>query len=513
MAGVPVAGLVAGLFGMVGVVVLAERFSHGITLMIGPLAGQGRFFAMVTAEATGTTARSAGNWDEYRRRVDALRAQYDSVPAGESIRLAKKTSNLFRPRGSGPKRGLDVAAFDGVIDIDPDGRTADVQGMTSYEHLVDATLAHGLMPLVVPELKTITLGGAITGLGIESSSWRNGMPHESVLEMDILTGSGEVVTADPNGEHRDLFFGLPNSYGTLGYALRARIELEPVQPYVHLRHLRFDRFDQLVDVLNEACDAGSYRQEAIAFIDGCVFSEDESYLTLGSWASEAPEVSDYSYMGIYYRSIQERTEDWLTIRNYLWRWDTDWFWCSRAFGVQKPWIRRLVGPRFLRSDVYWKIVAFEGRYGVKAKLDGLLGQPPRENVIQDIEVPIEHLLEFVADFQQKVPISPFWLCPLRLRERLTPWELYKLDPGLLYVNVGFWSSVPLSAGMDSSHHNRWVEEEVDRLGGRKSLYSTSFYDEGRFWDLYNGPVYEKLKARYDPSGRLLDLYDKCVRSR
>ncbi|HEX6394783.1 MAG TPA: FAD-binding oxidoreductase [Acidimicrobiales bacterium] len=468
---------------------------------------------MTLAGTTGSAQRASANRNQYHQRVEDLRTEFEGIPQGEPVRLAKKTSNLFRPRGNSSRPGLDVAAFDGVIDIDSDSLTADVQGMTTYEHLVDATLAHGLMPLVVPELKTITIGGAITGLGIESSSWRNGMPHESVLEMDILTGAGEVVTATRDGEHRDLFFGFPNSYGTLGYALRARIELEPVHPYVHLRHVRFDDFDRLVETLADVCAAGSFDGEGVAFIDGCVFSRDESYLTLGSWASEAPSVSDYSYMGIYYRSIQEHTEDWLTIRNYLWRWDTDWFWCSRAFGVQKPWIRRLVGPRFLRSDVYWKIVDFEGRYGLKARMDRMLGRPKLENVIQDVEVPVGRLAEFVADFQREVPITPFWLCPLRLRDRSSVWELYKLDPDALYVNVGFWSSVPLSAGMDQSHHNRWVEEEVDRLGGRKSLYSTAFYDESRFWELYNGPVYDKLKDQYDPSGRLLDLYDKCVRSR
>ena len=98
---------------------------------------------------------------------------------------------------------------------------------------------HGLMPMVVPQLKTITLGGAVSGLGIESTSLRLGMPHESVLSMDILTGDGRVVTATPDGEHADLYHGFPNSYGTLGYALSLTIELEPVKPYVHLRHFRF----------------------------------------------------------------------------------------------------------------------------------------------------------------------------------------------------------------------------------------------------------------------------------
>jgi len=54
---------------------------------------------------------------------------------------------------------------------------------------------------------------------------------------------------------------------------------------------------------------------------------------------------------------------------------------------------------------------------------------------------------------------------------------------------------------------------VTRLGGRKSLYSDSFYAEDEFWRLYNGDAYRKLKRDYDPDERLLDLYEKCVRRR
>lgn len=451
--------------------------------------------------------------DAYRRRVEALLASYRAIPAGAPVRLAKKTSNLFRTRSAPTGPGLDVSGFDGVIEVDARNRWADVQGMTTYEHLVDALLPYGLMPLVVPELKTITLGGAITGLGIESSSFRNGMPHESVLEMDILTGAGEVVTARPEGEHRDLFHGFPNSYGTLGYAMRVRIELEDVRPYVHLRHLCFSSVASLIDTLPAICGSRVHEGERVDFVDGSVFSPTECYLTLGSWADSAPATSDYTHTGIYYRSIQSRGEDWLTVRDYLWRWDTDWFWCSRAFYAQIPWVRRLAGPRLLRSDVYWKIMAFEERHHWKAALDARLGKPPRENVIQDVELPLGRLEEFLDGFQREVPISPFWLCPLRQRDPGAGWDLYRLDPGELYVNVGFWSSVALASGMDPHRHNRWVEDEVDRLGGRKSLYSTAFYDEARFWELYNGPVYRQLKARYDPGGRLLDLYTKCVGAR
>jgi FAD/FMN-containing dehydrogenase len=167
--------------------------------------------------------------------VAELVRRYRAVPAGTRVRLGKPTTNLFR-FGAAPASRLDASALTGVVSVDPVARTAEVQGMATYETIVDATLAHGLMPLVVPQLKTITLGGAVTGLGIESTSFRHGLPHESVLEMDVLTADGEVITVTPDGEHADLFFGFPNSYGTLGYALRLVVELQPVSRFVRLEH-------------------------------------------------------------------------------------------------------------------------------------------------------------------------------------------------------------------------------------------------------------------------------------
>src|SRR4051812_47919106 len=220
----------------------------------------------------------------YEARVDALRRALLAAPKDAPVRLRKRTSNLFRPRDR-TASPLDADGFSGVLSVDVEGRTADVGGMTTYEDLVDATLPHGLMPLVAPQLKTITLGGAVTGLGIESSSFRNGCPHESVLEMDVLTGAGEVVTARPDGEHRDLFYGFPNSYGSLGYALRLRIELEPVAPFVHLRHVRFSNATEAVSAIEKISADRRWRDEPVDFLDGMWCTRNEIYLTLGSGRS------------------------------------------------------------------------------------------------------------------------------------------------------------------------------------------------------------------------------------
>jgi FAD/FMN-containing dehydrogenase len=399
-----------------------------------------------------------------------------------------------------------------VLQVDPDARTADVAGMCTYEDLVAATLPHGLTPLVVPQLKTITLGGAVSGLGIESPSFRNGLPHESVLEMDLLTGTGEVVTTTPDNDHADLFAGFPNSYGTLGYATRLRIELEPVNTHVALRHVRFDDLDELCAAVRQIMTTRQWDGQDVDYLDGVMFSVAESYLTLGRNIPHEGPSSDYTGQEIYYRSLQKRRTDVLTVHDYLWRWDTDWFWCSGAFGVQNPVIRRLWPSRYRRSDVFWKLVALDRKLDFSNRLEVRRGRPRREPVIQDVEIPLERTAEFLRWFTEQVPIEPVWLCPLRLRGT-REWPLYPLEAGQNYVNVGFWSTVPIAPGGTGSDTNRAIENEVDALGGHKSLYSESFYSRADFDARYGGAHYTALKQRYDPDQRLLDLYEKAVRRR
>ncbi|SKB06094.1 FAD-binding oxidoreductase [Aeromicrobium choanae] len=448
-------------------------------------------------------------WTKHADAVAALRASWDAIPPGRPVRLAKRTSNLFRPRSRPDGPGLDVSGLDGVIEIDPVAHTADVQGMCTYERLVDETLAHGLMPTVVPQLRTITLGGAVTGLGIESTSLRLGLPHEAVLEMDVLTGSGEIVTATPDNEHAELFAAFPNSYGSLGYAVRLRIALEPAPAQVRLRHVRFASVVDAAKAIAEIADAGTWHGVPVDAVDGTAFTPDEVYLTLAQFADGVGPTSDYTGQDVFYRSIRERAEDVLTIHDYLWRWDTDWFWCSGAFGAQHPLVRRVWPRRWRRSDVYHRIVALDSKVGISRLLDRVRAVPGRERVIQDIEVPLERLDDFLTWFDREVGMRPVWLCPLRTRRA---WPTYPLAPGEVYVNVGFWGTVVVPAGTAPGTVNRRVEAEVHRLGGHKSLYSEAFYDRETFDSLYDTAGLDRVRDRYDPQARLHTLYDKAVRN-
>jgi FAD/FMN-containing dehydrogenase len=490
-----------------------------------PLIGKDGLVA-VTASPAGTAAprpggsgaAAAGLPAGYLAAAHRLRDQYAALPPTTPVRLAKRTSNLFRfgadPAGRAAAR-LDPTGLDRVFSVDPAARTADVGAMTRYEDLVEVTLRHGLLPLVVPELRTITVGGAVTGLGIEATSFRHGMPHESVLEADVLTGAGELLTVrpEPAGPHPDLFRGLPNSYGTLGYLLRLVVELQPVEPFVHVTHRRYTDPAAWAGAVAELADeARGGAPTAADFLDGVAFRPDELYLSVGRFTGDPGRrrPSDYT-TAIYYRSVRERAEDLLSVRDYLWRWDTDWFWCSRAFGAQHPLVRPLWPRRWRRSDVYWRLVAADERLGLTSRLDRARHRPPAEKVIQDVEIPLDRLAEFLPALDRLTGLRPAWLCPVRLRAG-QPWPLYPLRPGELYVNVGFWGSVRTADGEPPASRNRAVERLVTDLGGAKSLYSTAYYDRAEFDRLYGGAEYRTLKDRYDPQGRLADLYTKTVGS-
>ncbi len=380
----------------------------------------------------------------------------------------------------------------------------EAEGMISYEDLARECLAHGVMPGVVPQLKTITLGGAVAGVGIESSSHRHGLVHDGMLELDVLLGEGRVVTCTPHNEHADLFFGFPNSYGTLGYALRVKVKTVPVKPYVHLEHLPFQDGENYFKELERLLQAGE-----ADFIDGTVFSPRKLFITLGRFADRAPYTSDYTFERIYYKSIAERREDYLSVQDYLWRWDTDWFWCSKNVLAQNAFFRRFVfGKARLGSRTYTKIMRWNSRVGVTKKLERLAGLHS-ESVIQDVDIPLARAAQFLDFYEKNIGLWPQWICPIGPQPHSGRFALYPVRSEW-YVNFGFWDVKRTRAAHSPGYFNRMIEEKVVELGGIKSLYSDSFYPEAQFRRLYGGEVYRGLKAKYDPGGAFPDVYAKCV---
>jgi len=464
--------------------------------------------------------------EDHRKRVEAASA---AAKAGTGqLRMYKATaSNTFRPhqiraREQSQAR-LDLSGFVHVLEVNTEELWCDIEASATFETFVAEALVVGVAPLVIPELRTITVGGAIVGIGVESSSFRHGFFHEGLLEADILLASGEVVTISSQGEYAELFHGVPNSLGAFGYLLRLRMRVQRAQPFVSLCKTWFPSPEELIAGLELACSG----KEHADFVDAVALSDQGGMVLCAKFVSELPKGATLRQYGVwpqFYSSIVVEGTEYLSISDYLWRWDADWFWCTQIFpGLSWPVVRHLCGPEMLRSDAYKVFNDFV----IKTVLEPLGLNKNEELIIQDIEIPSHKAAHWIRSFLVAVPSKrigkiklkrretkevsvPIWLCPVKG----TSSTLMPMDANKLYINFGFWDSLTgkeTMGGMAAGNINRALEQLCKNFEGKKTLYSAAYFTEEEFHNEYNGEAYDRLKKRYDPSGRLRSRYERLTR--
>lgn len=438
--------------------------------------------------------------DGYAAKKAALLASWDQG-AGQ-LRLAKSTiSNLFRYQARGaPTRRLSLGDFNEVIALDPEAGTLEVEGLATFETIVSYALPRGFLPLVAPELKHITIGGATVGIGIESTCFKYGFVHDSLLEVDVLLPNGTVVTCKPDNEHAELFAALPNSYGTLGYILRAKIALHRAGSHVHLKIEQYDDPMAYLDAMKRATEA-----DDAPFVEGLFFEDRRFYLMLGRFEESPPRVDDILRRDIFYKLVQTRRDIHLETSDYIFRYDPEWFW-----NIPDTWPYRLFrrfAPRRLRnSSFYTRYATLKNR--LLARLGGKT-DTSIEPLIQDWEVPWPRAQELVEFCLERVDLGglPWAAVPIRTPRQPT---LYPIEPDTLYFNLGSYCQVRRPAQLEPFHYTKVMDEKCFALGGIKMLYSSTFLDEQAFDARFNGAAYKQLKQKYDPAGNAPTLYEKVA---
>jgi FAD/FMN-containing dehydrogenase len=451
---------------------------------------------------------------KHAAKLAAVRAQI--AAAGGRFALRKRTaSNLFRyaprQRDEGLAR-IDLGAFNEIMHLDPEAGTLDVEGLATFEAIVDYTLPCGFVPLVTPELKHITLGGASVGIGIESTCHRFGFVHDMLLEAEVLLPDGRIVLATKENEHADLFAALGNSYGTLGYILRAKIRLLPAKPYVRIDVTEFAAVEPYLDALRSAADDPSADfVESLMYAANRVRGTPQRLLAMVSRFEDKPPAGDAAKdiirAHVFYQLISKPGTVWLTTKDYLFRYDPEWFW-NIPDGLIYRLLRRWAPDSMRHSGFYKRWLHLQEKWGIKQN-DG------KELLIQDWEVPWDKAAELLTYAMREVDLDgkPWLAVLIRTPAAAT---LYPIKPDTLYFNLGCYCRVPrpdATEGKGDFWATRLLDAKCLELGGLKMLYSTSFMNEPTFDVLYNGAGQRLLKAKYDPQGRFPTLYDKCVRGR
>lgn len=423
----------------------------------------------------------------------------------QGISLKKKTaSNLFRyiPAKKEHKNNFVIKHFDNIISIDEKNGILDVEGLTSYEKIVQFTLQYGFLPTVAPELKHITIGGAIVGIGIESTCFKYGFVHDGLLEAEVLLPNGQIVLCQPNNAYSDLFFALPNSYGTLGYILRAKIKLYKASTFVHIKTKRFSNASLFIDAMLEATQNNS-----IQFIEGLAFSQNEFYLLIGDFVSNVEQTDDIYRKHIFYKLIKNKSDIYLSTQDYIFRYDPDWFWNIPETLVYNMF-RRIAPLKYRNSGFYKKYIDTKRKlfhwFGIQTAFN-----QSEESLIQDWEVPWEKGLALLKFALSNVDINGMPWAVVPIKPQMTA-SLYPLKPNTLYFNLGCYCSSKRVVNKDPFFNTKIMDEYCFSLGGLKMLYSSTMLSKEQFNAIYNGVCYQHLKQKYDPNNLAGLLYEKVA---
>ena len=389
-------------------------------------------------------------------------------------------------------RAVDVSALNAVLDIDIEARVCTAEPGATFGEVVRRTLAHGLLPKVVPELEGITLGGAVAGCSVESMSYRYGGFHDTCREYEVVTGTGTRRVLGPTDE---LFHMLHGSYGTLAILTRIVFELVPASPFVAMTYHHHRTFAAFEKDLRERCAAADFD-----FVDGIIHAPDHLVLCLGRFVDRASDVSSYRGTEIYYKSTGTLTEDCLSTFDYCFRYDTECHWLSRtAPPLEWRFVRRLVGRWLLGSD---NLIRWSNRLGP------LLARfTRRPDVVVDVFIPLRRFAEFWRWYEKDFDYWPLWIVPYKVDDPY-PWIAPDHARGLagdLMIDCAVYGK------RNNARHIDWseaIEDKTYELGGIKTLISRNHHTRERFWQIYDRPRWEAAKRELDPGALFSDLYEK-----
>jgi FAD/FMN-containing dehydrogenase len=424
------------------------------------------------------------------RVADALRAW----PSGRPLSLRKRAPAHQVPKRHDLRRAdakLDVSDLDHILALDPVRQVCVAEPGATFDAVVRACLAHGLMPMVVPELASITVGGAVAGCALESTSFRRGGFHDTCVAYEVITTAGDVLYCTSDNDHALVFEMMHGSFGTLGVLSALVFRLAPAKRYVAMRYTRHADLDTYLDAIAAASRAGS----SIDFIDGILHEPTCNALAIGTFCDVAPYRHAYDWMRVYYRSTRERDEDYLATYDYLFRYDR-----GVTSVTPSSWLGRLlVGKLATSARVMWLANRFP-RLVVRE----------RPTVTLDVFVPLSRVPRFLRWYERVVQHYPLWCVPYR-RVRDYPWLAPSFYAGMtdeLFLDLAIYG---LEQRGDADFY-RLIEQELREVGGVKTLIAHNHYTEDEFWRIWNRDNHFAAKAVTDPRGLLRDLYDKTCRA-
>ncbi|MFL6114331.1 MAG: FAD-binding protein [Catenulispora sp.] len=209
---------------------------------------------------------------------------------------------------------IDVGPLD-AITVDPGRRTVEVQAGAVWSAVLAASLAHGLTPAVFTDYIELSVGGTLSAGGLGGAAHHHGAQVDTVVELDVVTGTGEVASCSPT-RHAELFHAALAGLGQVGVITRAVLSLVPARAHVRkytltyasvaaltaaqrtaVRDGRFDWLEGAVGAVDAGRGGWRYQLEGAVYYDAVAPDDHALTADLGSQSTEPVEIEDFDYRG------------------------------------------------------------------------------------------------------------------------------------------------------------------------------------------------------------------------
>ncbi|XP_020248530.1 LOW QUALITY PROTEIN: cytokinin dehydrogenase 3-like [Asparagus officinalis] len=183
-------------------------------------------------------------------------------PATPSTAEAQAPDGIVVDMGSLPCRGGRLSSS---------GPSADVTAEALWSELLEESLKSGLAPRSWTDYLHLTVGGTLSNAGISGQSFKFGPQISNVLQLDVVTGNGELVTCSPT-ESSELFHAVLGGLGQFGIITRARITLQKAPEKVKWVRAFYDDFDKF----SEDQELLISMPEEVDYVEGFVVLNEQS---------------------------------------------------------------------------------------------------------------------------------------------------------------------------------------------------------------------------------------------
>lgn len=453
--------------------------------------------------------------EQHQRKVKdvstTVKSFYDRK---EKFRIFHGSTNSTRNQALRDRKNVvDTSRLNHVLQVDAEKLVVITEPNVAMDRLVEATLDHDLVPLVVMDFPGITAGGGYAGTSGESSSFKHGFFDQTLEYVEMVLANGDVAMCSKT-EHADLFHGAAGALGTMGVVTLLCIRLQRASKYVEATYHPVGSISEAVQQCRDL--SSDTTSEGPDYVDGILFSETSGVVMTG-------RQTDTETAGLHVRRFSDANDPWfylhaqevlrtsskeapvkelIPLPEYLFRYDRGGFW------VGKTTFQYFLGllpfnqtTRRLTDDFMHTRMLYAG----------LHSQPVNILMVQDLALPYRSAQNLIEWQAKEVKIWPLWLCPLRQSRLPTmhPHAAEYEDDGKSLqplLNIGLWGISPLSYDAWVSANEK-LEAKLRDLNGMKWLYASNLQTEEHFWSQFDKSWYHALRDKYHAS-YLPTVYEK-----